>query len=32
VVVSIVLEEAGSGGSNAGPIAKKIFDALLVAD
>jgi cell division protein FtsI/penicillin-binding protein 2 len=32
VVVSVVLEEAGSGGSNAGPIAKKIFDALLVAD
>jgi peptidoglycan glycosyltransferase len=29
VVVSIVLEEAGAGGENAGPIAKKIFDTLL---
>lgn len=29
VVVSIVLEEAGAGGENAGPIAKKIFDAVL---
>lgn len=27
VAVSIVLEKAGSGGDNAGPIAKKIFDA-----
>ena len=27
VAVSIVLEKAGSGGTNAGPIAKKIFDA-----
>ncbi|KIR02839.1 Cell division protein FtsI [Lachnospiraceae bacterium TWA4] len=30
VVVSVVLEEAGAGGENAGPIAKKVFDALLV--
>ena len=27
LAVSIVLEKAGSGGTNAGPIAKKIFDA-----
>ena len=29
LAISIVLEETGAGGTNAGPIAKKIFDAYL---
>jgi len=29
VAVAVVLEKAGSGGNNAGPVAKKIFDAYL---
>ena len=31
LVISIVLEEAGAGGENAGPIAKKVFDAILAS-